>query len=151
MKFKIKDYIFIGLVLIGFGILGYQKFLSPSDIGEKGLELIKVGPSQVLVEVVSTPAAKEKGLGERETMKMNEGMLFVHEMPGRYKYSMRGMLFDLDFVFIRDDIVVDIAKKVSRRYQGIIEGGADYNYVLEVNADWTRLNNVQIGAKVDLD
>jgi len=151
MQIKIKDYIFIGLLIVGLLLFGYQKIFRPDSIGNKDIKMIKVGSVRVLVDVVDTPEKREKGLGEREEMSMEQGMLFVHKTPGRYGYTMNGMMFNLDFIFIRDDTVVDIAKNVSTKYKGTIEGGTDYNYVLEMNADWTRLSKVQIGTKVEIE
>lgn len=151
MQIKTKDYIFIGLLIIGLLLFGYQKIFRPDSIGNKDTKMIEVGSVRVLVDVVDTPEKMKKGLGEREAMPIDQGMLFVHKTPGRYRYTMNGMMFNLDFIFIKDDTVVDIAKNVSSRYKGFIEGGADYNYVLEMNADWTRLSKVQIGTKVEIE
>ena len=150
MQIKTKDYIFIGLLIVGLLLFGYQKIFRPDSIGNNDTKMIKIGSARVLVDVVDTPEKMEKGLGEREEMPMEQGMLFVHKTPGRYSYTMNGMMFNLDFIFIKDDIVVDIAKNVSTKYQGTIEGGSDYNYVLEMNADWTRLSKVQSGTKVEI-
>lgn len=151
MDLKIKDYIFIFIVIAGLLIFGYQKIFSPNNDEINKQKVIKVGTTRVVVDVVSEQEEMRKGLGGRETMKANEGMLFVHGMPGQRQYSMRDMMFNLDFIFILDDTVVDIAKNVSYLYQGKIVGATNYNYVLEVNSGWARNNDVKIGTKVEID
>ena len=151
MVLKTKDYIFIFIVIAGLLIFGYQKIFGPNDNEMDKKKIIRVGSSSVVVDVVSEQEEMRKGLGGREMMKANEGMLFVHGAPGQRQYSMRDMMFNLDFIFILDDTVVDIAKNVSYLYKGKIAGATKYNYVLEVNAGWTRNNDVKIGTKVEID
>ena len=151
MSLKPKDYIFVGIVIIGLFFIGYQKIFRPGITDNEQNRKIQVGSSILFVEVVSESEEMRKGLGGREEMKASEGMLFVHETAGRRQYSMRDMMFNLDFIFILDDTVVDIAKNVSHKYEGKIAGATDYNYVLEVNAGWTRFNDIKIGTKVDLE
>ena len=147
MELKAKDYIFVGLVIICSVLFVYQKLFNSEDENRIIPRHITatVGNTTIRADVAQTQEEMHDGLGGRESMKEDEGMLFVHELPGRHKYEMRGMLFDLDLIFIRNDVVIDIAKSVSKKYKGKIEGGDDYNYVLEVNADWVRKNNIKIG------
>ncbi len=156
MKLKIRDYIFLTFVIIGLFLLVIQK--STSNFDSKEIlanetiqnKKIRINKKKLLVKVVSTEELRFRGLGGVDVMRDNEGMLFVHEFPGEYIYSMREMKFDLDFIFINDDRIVDIAKSVSYRYTGTIKGGAEYDKVLEVNADWVRKNDVKVGDLVDL-
>lgn len=147
MELKVKDYIFIGLVIICSVLFAYQKLFNSNDENKVIPYHITatVGNTAIRADVVQTQEEMHKGLGGIESMEEDKGMLFIHESPGRHKYVMRGLLFDLDIIFIRDGVVVDIAKSVSKKYQGKIKGGDDYNYVLEMNADWVRKNNIKIG------
>ncbi|MEA1925659.1 MAG: DUF192 domain-containing protein [Patescibacteria group bacterium] len=149
MKLKAKDYLFIGLVIICSVLFAYQKLFNSDDENKIIPRHITamVGHTTIRADVAQTPEEMHEGLGGRESMGKDKGMLFIHELPGRHKYGMRGMLFDLDLIFIKDGVVVDIAKSVSTKYKGKIEGGDDYNYVLEMNADWVRKNDIKIGDK----
>lgn len=156
MKLKIKDYIFLALVIIGLIFVVFQKISSRGDNNKQfeksdflQLEKIGINNASLNVVVVSSEELRWKGLGGVEKLDSDQGMLFVHEEPSRYSYSMRGMKIDLDFIFINQNKIVDIAKSVSHRYNGAIEGGAEYDRVLEVNADWVRKNNVKIGDLVE--
>jgi uncharacterized membrane protein (UPF0127 family) len=156
MKLRIKDYIFLVIMMIGLIFVVFQK-ISNKNIDnkkfEKGnqiqLEKIIINNTPLNVVVVSSEELRRKGLGGVEELDSNEGMLFVHEEPFRYSYSMRDMKIDLDFIFINQNKIVDIAKSVSYRYNGAIEGGVEYDKVLEVNADWTKKNNIKIGDLVE--
>ena len=146
MKLKTKDIIFIIIVLGGLVMFVIQKF-SHKDVPDEGdmpLANITIQEATVLAEIANTDETRYVGLGDRESMDSNHGMFFIHETPDRYSYSMRGMRFDLDFIFVRENKVVDIAKNVAFEYRGRIQGAVEYDRVLEVNADWVRANDIKI-------
>ena len=47
-----------------------------------------------------------KGLVIKNQLKENEGMLFVYQRPAKYRFSMRGMKFPIDIIWL------DNARKV---------------------------------------
>lgn len=158
MKLRIKDYVFLVLVVIGLVFVIFQKISNKNNDNKQfekndsiQLEKIGINSNSLDVVVVSSEELRRKGLGGVERLDFNEGMLFMHEEPATHTYSMRGMKIDLDFIFINQNKIVDIAKSVSRRYNGAIEGGTEYDKVLEVNADWAKKNNVKIGDLVEFD
>lgn len=152
-KLRIGDYVFLVIVLVTFVLVVFQK-LSGSEIDTNTNEIkerqITMGRTTLAVKIVANEEMRLKGLGGIERIEDLNGMLFIHEGPDRHIYTMRDMKFDLDFIFIRGGKVVDIAKSVSHQYKGVIKGGTEYDRVIEVNADWTRKNNVKIGDVVDL-
>lgn len=153
-NFSVKDYIFFAILLIGLALMVSQKIM-PKEEGEldKKAEKAKIEVGGVLLEVfiADTEEKRYLGLSEIEQMAFNQGALFIHEVPGIHSYSMRGMRFDLDFIFILEDKIVDIAKNVAREYEGEIKGAAEYDKVLEVSAEWARRNNVKIGDHVKIE
>ena len=152
-KLSIKDYIFILLLLFALGTAIFQKVTSHDKGPGEGREWaeIEIGTASLGVFVADTEQERYDGLSGLEEIAYNEGMLFVHDTPGRHAYVMRGMLFDLDFIFINGDKVVDIARNVAQEYSGEVVGAADYDKVLEVNAEWTRYNNIKIGQNVKFE
>lgn len=151
-KLRIKDIIFIVIIFIGLIAFVFQKFShkkTESGIHEDVLVASAlIDQKKVSVEIASTDEKRHLGLGNREALETNKGMLFIHDAPQKYPYSMRGMRFDLDFLFIRDGKVVDIAKNVAHEYQGKVIGATEYDKVLEVNAGWVRTNEIEIGDEV---
>jgi uncharacterized membrane protein (UPF0127 family) len=149
-KLSFKDYVFILLALFALGAFIFQKTTSEEEGLEDGRQWaeIEIGEVGLGVFIADTEEERYNGLSGLEEIAYNEGMLFVHDAPGRYAYVMRGMLFDLDFIFINGDKVVDIARNVAYEYTGEIEGATDYDKVLEVNAEWARYNNIKIGDNV---
>ena len=147
-KLKIKDIIFILIMLAGLAMFVVQKFTSNGQNTPDGLMNLHIGDATVLAEVADSDQERYLGLGNRDSMDFNRAMIFIHDGPSQYSYSMRGMRFDLDFIFIRDGKIVDIARNVAYEYPGTIKGAAEYDRVLEVNSGWVRANGVKIGDEV---
>ena len=147
---KIKDKISISIVLVVLVFVFIQKifFSNTEVVDNRELTEMMIGDIKVMVEIAETEEEKYKGLSYRESLDGDEGVLFLYKHVGVYEYVMRDMRFDLDFIFIRDEEVVDIAKNVSKDYKGIIKGAINYNKVLEVNAGWTDKNGIQLGNKI---
>ena len=78
-------------------------------IGEKAI----INGHTIRLELAVTEAEKEKGLGERDTLASDSGMLFVYDHPERYGFWMKGMRFPLDFIWINGNTVADLTQNVS--------------------------------------
>jgi len=102
------------------------------------------------VEVAVTNAEKEKGLGYRDWLPVNTGMLFVYQNKDRYGFWMKGMRFPLDFIWITGNKVVDVSQNILQPDNDTVRPvnvapNVPVDKVLEVNAgDIDRLG-VKIG------
>ncbi len=117
---------------------------------------VKIGDKQIKVEVADTPEKMKLGLGGRDKLAEDEGMLFVYENKTPAVFWMKGMNFDLDIIWIADGKVVQIDNQVPA------EPGEDENslkryvsqqlvdFVIEVNAGFTQKNNIKIGDPVQI-
>lgn len=143
----LKDYIFIILATLGVVFFIYQKIVGEKEeVSIDGTSrVVQIAEKSLLVEIAASEEAIRKGLGGISEIEDRKGMLFVHQFIDTHAYNMSDMKFDLDFIFINQDQVVDIAKSVSHRYNGTIKGAVGYDKVIEVNADWVRKNNIKIG------
>lgn len=63
-------------------------------------------------ELAVTESEKERGLGYRDKLAPDSGMLFVYDHPDRYGFWMKGMHFPLDFIWINGNLVADITTNV---------------------------------------
>jgi uncharacterized protein len=95
-----------------------------------------------------------KGLSGRKDLGRHSGMLFIFDSPGIYAMVMRDMRFPLDFIWINDNRVVDMAPNVPLE-PGV--SGADLQlyfprqpstYVLEAAAGFITKNKIKIGDKI---
>ncbi|HHX58273.1 MAG TPA: DUF192 domain-containing protein [Candidatus Moranbacteria bacterium] len=154
INLRLRDKIFLAILAVMLLLFMVQKITSfgkPEEAKKNDLVVVEIGEKATLqVLVADTPQKQFQGLSGVEQLDSNKGMLFVHENLGRRAYVMREMKIDLDFIFIRDDQVVDMAKNIAREYQGEIAGEADYNFVLEVNSGWISQNDIQLGDRVKI-
>jgi uncharacterized membrane protein (UPF0127 family) len=118
---------------------------------------ISVPKGKLFVEVVDTKESREQGLSGRTGLMDDEGMLFVFDVPGRYGFWMKDMLFPLDLVWINQDgVVVHIERNATPesyfnfKPPHTFVNGPDAKYVLEIKAGTTDMYGLYLGTKVTI-
>jgi uncharacterized membrane protein (UPF0127 family) len=149
---KSKHYLTISLILVMVLSLIVVLNLSARDFGKK---FVTINKSRISVEVAKTPQTLEKGLGFRNSLEQNSGMLFIFPEARTWEFWMEGMRFPLDFMWIENNKVVDIAENIPSPNQtnGVprrLQPKVPVHYVLEVNAGWIAKHQIKIGDTVDL-
>lgn len=111
--------------------------------------------ASVNIEISDTKEKRSKGLGDRENLEAESGMLFVFVKKDVYRFWMKGMKFPLDFVWIEGDKIVDLLAGVLPPETGqtddtlpLLAPIAPIDKVLEVNANYIRDHNIAIGDKI---
>jgi len=108
---------------------------------------IKVGPAELVVELADTEEKRSLGLGGREKIAEDRGMLFA---PAS-KYWMKGCNFDLDLLYINKEAeVCDIQTMNARDKEKIYEPRTVDEPILaiEAPAGWCEKHGVKIGHKL---
>jgi uncharacterized membrane protein (UPF0127 family) len=117
---------------------------------------VRIGDLTIHAEVANTPAERVPGLGERDSIARDAGMLFVHADERQRTFWMRGMRFALDFVWISADRhVVELTEDVPPPEPGTPDSAlptlrpdVPVQYVLEVNAGVVAEAGIAIGDAV---
>jgi len=173
MKLGIKDKIFLGIAVLGLFIFIYEKITGEkdgSDVRErhnvveeelgaisqgedqKNQDLkeaeIVIGGKKMIVWLADSEETRYRGLSNVGELGSKSGMLFIHPEPGFHSYVMRQMKFDLDFVFIFGDEVVDIQEWISRDRVASIKGDSAYDKVLELPAGTVEDIGILVGEKI---
>jgi uncharacterized membrane protein (UPF0127 family) len=109
------------------------------------------GDHRVKVEVVTKPADQARGLMYRRSLEKDSGMLFIFRKEEPQSFWMKNTLIPLDMIFIsRDLVIVDITTMQPCAAYPC----PDYTsrqpaqYVLEINAGYSRSLNILIGDKI---
>jgi len=153
MSKKIITLIFT-LVLLGGSIFIYTRKPAQQDdvsVSQYTGSTVTINNHQFKVRIAQTTEELMKGLGGVEGLNADEGMLFIFPNAQQHKFWMDGMLFDLDFIWIRDGRVVDLTQNVSsspERKFDIISPREPVNYVLEVPAGTIEREALMIGDEV---
>jgi uncharacterized membrane protein (UPF0127 family) len=125
-------------------------FFTPSYKG-KGQEkpYLTINNRQIWLEIAQTPDQKAKGLGHRKSLAKNWGMLFVYSQPGPYPFWMKGMKFNLDFVFINGIRVVDLVENVpcpqGNQEPQAVRAKKPFDKALETNAGVINELDIKVG------
>lgn len=114
---------------------------------------LKIGAAGLRVEVARTLGERYRGLSWREKLPPGRGMAFVFPGPRAVAMTMRGMRFDLDFIWCRKNRVVKVDHRVSRLGgpQALINSPGVVDLVVEVPAGWARAHGVLPGQKAIWD
>jgi len=99
------------------------------------------------LELAVTNAEKTRGLSGRLSLKPGHGMLFLYDHKERFPFTMRGMQFPLDFVWLDGNVVMDITKNVAPETP-IVAPHVAIDKVLEINAGDVDALNLKIGDAV---
>ena len=107
------------------------------------------GVARFHVEIADTGAERNRGLMFRETLPSAAGMLFVYDTPQDVSFWMKNTLISLDMIF------ADATGTVRRVHEAAvpgdltpIPGGADIQYVLEINAGMAKRLGIAEGAQM---
>ena len=119
---------------------------------------LQINDSIIKAEVAETSSQRSKGLGGREQLASNSGMLFVFEKSDKYPFWMKGLKFPLDFVWIKDDTVIDFLENIPPPSAAQVDSSlpiysskTEINKILEVNAGTVQRLNIKAGDKIKID
>lgn len=141
-----------------------QSPLPSSEEQTPSREIIKIlapdgaTKAQLNLELADTPEKRTKGLGYRDSLATDSGMLFIHDKPQKYTYWMKGMRFPIDFIWIMDDTVADIITNALPPIEGQTDDTleryaptVDVNKVLETNSGFVDSFHIQKGDKIKIE
>lgn len=137
--FAISMLVFSGLFL--FLALGWFSYLDNSNI-------VKIKGRRFFVELAQKPEEHSLGLGNRDYIKENSGMLFIFQKSKKTSFWMKNMKFDLDILWIEEGKIVYIAKNIKYDHEGIISPGVNADKVLEITAGTCDKYDFKVGDPV---
>jgi len=155
--------LFFAILMLSAGCLPAIAPLKPRQTGAGKTSIpsppyttpFQVGAKKIFVQVVSSPKDMEMGLSGRKKLSGEEGMLFQFGQGANLipKFWMKDMLFDLDIIWIKDNIVVDISKNLpSPKNKSdtlpTYQPKTNVDTVLEVNAGWAEEYKIKIGDEI---
>lgn len=114
-----------------------------------------VAKALINVEIADTPDKRNLGLGGRDLLASDSGMLFLFDSPSQRVFWMKGMRIPLDFIWISGTKVVDLLPNVPPpavnqddnslpRYSSTVPA----DKVLEVNSGYIQSKGIKIGDQV---
>lgn len=150
------------LVLLIFGgsysstVFLDQKKEASDQAGPRTSVSIVSGNLRIEADVAQTPETKKKGLGGRDSLNLDRGMLFVFDSSANRTFWMKDMKFAIDIIWIDEmQKIVHISENVPPEPDKKDAELTRYSppelsrYVLEINAGLSKLNNLKVGDLVE--
>ncbi len=116
---------------------------------------VRIRDQIIIADMAYTPQTRERGLGGRNGMNINEGMLFVFDEPGVYPFWMKDMKFPIDIIWINDqNEIIGITEAVDPQVGAPEAELASYNppapvkRALEVRSGRAKLLRATVGDSV---
>ncbi|NTW27368.1 MAG: DUF192 domain-containing protein [Candidatus Moranbacteria bacterium] len=147
---KIKKYVALLLAgsLLAF-LFGYL-FIYQYSVAGNEVVSIKLHEKTFRAEVVTSQQAMAKGLGQRDDLCENCGMLFEFPKAAKHSFWMKDMRFPLDIIWITQGKIVYIEKNVQSTFLETITPPENADMVLEINAGIVDQLGVKVGDVVKL-
>lgn len=112
---------------------------------------VKIMRLKVMVEVADTQNSRSLGLGGRESLAKNAGMLFVFDTEAKHSFWMKNVKFPIDIVWLDGNKkvihFVKNAKPDSGENLEIFTPPVKAKYVLEVNGGSVEEFGIETGTK----
>ncbi|MFZ5982721.1 MAG: DUF192 domain-containing protein [Patescibacteria group bacterium] len=136
-------WLFLGIALIALlGVLLEGKRSAEIFLEESGVV--------IQAEIADSQKEKYAGLSGRESICGNCGMLFILDREGVPEFSMRGMRFNLDFIWISRGKIVDLDSDIPIDFVGGIFPEGEADRALEVPAGSIERLGIRVGDKVKM-
>lgn len=101
---------------------------------------------KIEVEIAENEAERAKGLMFRSAIPDSAGMLFIFERSEPQGFWMKNTSIPLDIIYVGSDKkIVSIAENTRPFSEESIPSMGDAHYVVEVNAGFTKRNNILSG------
>jgi len=126
-----------------------------SNLDKENLPILCIKDACFYTEISNTLSSRQKGLGLRDNISNDSGMLFVFEKPGSLSFWMKGMLFSIDIIWVNEKSeIVHIEKNLPLcnltcpSYNPLKNDSFNSKYVFEINAGLSNFYNFSIGDKL---
>ena len=150
MLYIMKMVTVFGISLIALA-LGSAAVVYAQAARPLAVQTLRVGGASFSVEIADTFVSRGRGLSGHAPLKAKQGMLFVFPSPSGGAFWMQGMTFPIDFVWIRNGMVMGVtenARPMSETGYRLYYPPMPVDRVLEINAGMVKKFGVKIGDKV---
>jgi uncharacterized membrane protein (UPF0127 family) len=139
----------VALLVISFKFLPFHcssKLCLEKSIQTTQTKTVLLKNISISVSIAQTNAERTQGLGGRDGLKENEGMLFVFDKPDTYGFWMKDMKFSIDIVWILGGKIIFIEKSLSpTTYPKVFSPTSPAQFVLELPAGFCDTHEVRVG------
>ncbi len=145
------------IVLVSLSILvaiskGYHE---NGDLKYQGNIVVKIKDKPFRMDIAKTSGERKLGLMYKESLDLNEGMIFIYTKEKKYSFWMKNTMIPLDIIWLnKNKNVVHISKNTQPCKQNdcpSIKPNRRAIYVLEINANLSDKLGLSIGDSIEFD
>jgi uncharacterized protein len=112
---------------------------------------IRIGDREVRLQVAVLQAEQQRGLMERPSLGVEDGMIFVYQAPQQMSFWMRNTLIPLDIGFFDPKGELrEVRQMFPHDERSVPSHSMEIQFAIEMNQNWYRDHGVKPGAKLDL-
>ena len=153
----------VPLVLVTLALVGCDQPQTPASTpvatgvpgipsrAQSRLQTIKlfIGGKELRTELALTGEQVQTGMMFRTNMAPDDGMLFVFGQPHQASFWMKNTHVPLSAAYIDPlGVIREIHDLQPTNEISVVAGFNDVQYVLEVNRDWFKSNNIVVGTRI---
>lgn len=106
--------------------------------------------ARIDIEIADDYNSRRQGLMDRDSLGVNQGMLFIYSQETDHTYWMKNTRISLDIIFVGNDRKIKyIAAHATPYSTNPIPGFYPARYVIEVNAGFCQEYNIKPGTLID--
>ena len=137
----------VATILIVGEVSFYRTYATREAVASEGFTTGTFAGVSFTIELATTTAAQERGLGGRTNVPDRYGMLFVFPKSGFYGFWMKNTLVPLDMFWLdgQGRVVYQARDVATSTYPNVFFPSASARYVLETNAGFARTHRVATG------
>lgn len=156
-KFTVQVIVLLIVAFVALAFYTSKITINPFLPSSPAFKQVTINGSTLKVELADTQDKRTKGLSGRDSLASDSGMLFTFANPDKYPFWMKGIKFPLDFIWIRNNVVVDFIENVeppkanqSDSSLPVYSSKVPIDSVLEVNAGIVKSLKIKEGDKVSV-
>jgi len=136
------------LMILLFGFItmsasGHSLFPVLDNVGTR---ILRINDLKIQAEEARTKEEHKIGLTGRNRLKRRNAMLFYFDEAAKWRVSTKGMRFPIDIFWIDNNRkIVDMKRYANEDSEHIFSPKYDIVYILETNADFANIHNINIG------
>ena len=131
-----------------FAIFFLSLLFSASLRAEMPIAQLNVSGHILTVEVAHTEAARSQGLMFRESIGVNDGMLFIFPQPGNFSMWMMNTHIPLSVAFLDEKGAILNIENMAPRTTDAHRSAGVAKYAIETNIGWFAQKKVKPGDRV---
>lgn len=136
---------------VSFFLLFFLIF-SSGCVEQKLTFFTKYGEVKINIEIADTDKERQKGLMFRDKLDENSGMVFIFEEEKYVSFWMKNTKIPLDMIFVSSNGTIT---EIKDNIQPCVSDPCDIytskyptKYVIEVNAGFSRKNNIDVNDRI---